>query len=563
MNASTLFRYLLGSREAILAVASSRWSLLIGAIFVLSAGLAREYDGEDLLHEPWHALRPLGASIASGTLLFLIVHGAAMLRRHKSEGAPPPFFRAYRTFLSLFWMTAPMAWLYAVPYERFMNPPDAVSLNLWTLTLVATWRVLLMTRVISVVYGIGHVSAFFLVMLFADIVVFAVVTLVPTPVFDIMGGVRHSARDAIIAGTTFWFTILSVLTAPIWILGSLVSACRLVPRWPDLSTPTDSKNSRGLLVLAVCSVLAFAPLLVVSQPEQIRKRETERLLMSGRVREALAMMSASQQSDYPPHWEPPPIHSRRVYEPGWRALIAAMKAEPQSVWVRDIYLPKIDESLRLEITNERSWASRDWASIMEYELNYRARLYELLPEHAEGAQFLLSHSVGLQETECEALTTIVSVASQNTLTRMSMEHAAVRLQKAIEDDDIEQVRQILELGFHPDTSVMIENIQPALITAAIKNNARAITLLLDAGATIEIRDGSSFASPAHYAAYYGSTEALALLLDRGADPYVVTETHGSLIYAAAKKGHEKTVRMLQKRQVVLDDSVQISPDQEP
>ena len=56
MKASTLPLYLIGSRRAILDIASSRWSLLIGAIFVLSAGFAREYDGEDLIGEPWHAL---------------------------------------------------------------------------------------------------------------------------------------------------------------------------------------------------------------------------------------------------------------------------------------------------------------------------------------------------------------------------------------------------------------------------------------------------------------------------------------------------------------------------
>ena len=93
------------------------WSILIGVVLVISAGLAREYDGEDLIHEPWHALRPLGASLASGTTLFLVAHVAALVKSGKGEGAPPSFFRAWRTFLGLFWFTAPMAWLYAVPYE--------------------------------------------------------------------------------------------------------------------------------------------------------------------------------------------------------------------------------------------------------------------------------------------------------------------------------------------------------------------------------------------------------------------------------------------------------------
>lgn len=72
MRASTLPLYLVGNRRAILDVAKSPWSVLVGVLFVLSAGLARENDGEYPVLEPWHALRPLGASLASGTLLFVI-----------------------------------------------------------------------------------------------------------------------------------------------------------------------------------------------------------------------------------------------------------------------------------------------------------------------------------------------------------------------------------------------------------------------------------------------------------------------------------------------------------
>ena len=130
MKATMLPRYFLGSRQAILELAASPWTLLVGAIFVLSAGLAREYDGEDLINEPWHALRPLGASLASCTTLFLVVHLATLLKLGKGEGKPPSFFKTWRTFLGLFWLTAPMAWLYAVPYERFMTPVDAIAVNL-------------------------------------------------------------------------------------------------------------------------------------------------------------------------------------------------------------------------------------------------------------------------------------------------------------------------------------------------------------------------------------------------------------------------------------------------
>ena len=106
MGIVTLFRYLIGDREAVLAIAGTRHSLWVGFLFVLSAGLAREYDGEDLLHAPWYVLLPLAASLVASFLLFYLAYGVARLK----EAAMPPFFTAYDRFLGLFWMTAPLAW---------------------------------------------------------------------------------------------------------------------------------------------------------------------------------------------------------------------------------------------------------------------------------------------------------------------------------------------------------------------------------------------------------------------------------------------------------------------
>src|SRR6478609_360522 len=102
MGIGTLFRYLIGDREAILAIAGSRHSLWVGLLFVLSAGLAREYDGEDLLHEPWHVFLPLGASLVSSLLLFTLAFGFALSKGEPWRDTP----RRYLSFLGLFWMTA-------------------------------------------------------------------------------------------------------------------------------------------------------------------------------------------------------------------------------------------------------------------------------------------------------------------------------------------------------------------------------------------------------------------------------------------------------------------------
>src|SRR4051812_46517892 len=130
MGLRTLLLYLIGNRQAILTLAANRWTVWLGAVFVLSAGLAREYDGADLLHEPWWLLIPFGASI--GASFFLAMLASSAVRDFA--------WYKYRCFLGLFWMTAPLAWLYAIPFERFLDPVSAMQANVYVLGLVATWR---------------------------------------------------------------------------------------------------------------------------------------------------------------------------------------------------------------------------------------------------------------------------------------------------------------------------------------------------------------------------------------------------------------------------------------
>jgi hypothetical protein len=407
MSAMLLPKYLLGSRRAILELAGSRWTVAIGVLFVISAGLAREYDGEDLVHEPWHALRPLAASLASGTALFLLVHLAAWMKSGQSEGDRPTLADAYTRFMGLFWMTAPMAWLYAVPYERFMSPVDAIRLNLWTLALVALWRVVLMVRVVHVLYGIGYASAFFIVMLFADAVVFVVLSTVPTPVIDVMGGIRHSERDALIASVTLSVGLLSVLTAPLWIIGALVSLTTLRPKWPSISTPDASGRSRGLLVVALMSLLAFVPLLIASQPEQMNKRSAVALMEKGEVAEALALMSRYEPSDFPPQWNPPPRIGYRETQPSLSDVREAMAADWPAEWVAAIYLDKIERDLKVQLM--RFWYDASWSEMQEA-MSEDPQHYRVDEEQRATAAFLAERAISLNEADSAALNWIATQA---------------------------------------------------------------------------------------------------------------------------------------------------------
>jgi len=223
MTAITLGKFLIGSRGAIEQIARTPYALLVGLLFVLSAGLAREYDGEDLLHEPWHLLLPLAASLATGTLLYLLVSFVGNCRGAGNQ----PFFERYRVFLSLYWMTAPLAWIYAIPIERFLSPADATRANLWMLGIVALWRVLLITRVVSVLYRTRYLAALCVVMLMADVVTFTLMNVIPRPVVGLMGGIRLTESESIVANTTFQVMLFTFLLFPVWLIGAIVVATPL------------------------------------------------------------------------------------------------------------------------------------------------------------------------------------------------------------------------------------------------------------------------------------------------------------------------------------------------
>jgi hypothetical protein len=408
VNKSTLPRYLLFDRSAILEIVGAPRAVWIGLLFVLSAGIAREYDGEDLLHEPWHALIPLAAALVAGSLLFLFVQGALLIRKNAEESRPP-FGRAYRAFITLFWMTAPLAWIYAIPYERFLSPVVAIHANVWTLAVVSLWRVLLMTRVVGVLYGIGPIGAFALVGLFADIVAFAALSSAPAPIINLMGGVRHTASEALIARITSNGQFLTFVTAPLWLIGAIVVARRARPRWTALPCVEATPTTRALWRVAFAALLSGISLLWIGQPEQINRREAEQLLHNGRIEQALTLMAAHERSDYPPHWDPPPRIGYGETTPDLDALCRALLDPERPEWITHLFMDKV--RVRLERA-----AGYDRGGMWEYIADsgaFHRHSKEDLREVAKLARILLNHDHSLPKSERDALTRIAERAERN------------------------------------------------------------------------------------------------------------------------------------------------------
>jgi hypothetical protein len=376
MCVRTLALYLIGNRQAILDLAADRRCLWVGLLFVLSAGFAREYDGEDLLREPWHLFVPVGASLLASFLLFLIACGPVFLQR---EGRPP-FLSAYRAFLTLFWMTAPLAWLYAVPYERFLSPGMATSVNLWTLALVAIWRVALMISVVSVITGRDILSSLLLVMVFADAVALTVMYLMPKPVVSIMGGIRLSESEAAVLNATFLASCLGILSAPLWAIGGVMVFFSGRPVWQVPARPTEpALTNHGMWVLAGLSLAIWLPILPWTQAEQRLRSQVEEDMKTGRIADALEVMSAHAPSDFPPYWDPPPREGYGEKSPHLFVVMDEILTRGAAPWVRGAYVDKLRRHMGREY----------W--YFDYENDDLARLVRILKQLPEGPDIVTEH----------------------------------------------------------------------------------------------------------------------------------------------------------------------------
>jgi hypothetical protein len=368
-----LWLYLLGNRRAIAIMATDRRAVWIGLLFVLSAGLAREYDGADLVHEPWHLLLPLAASLPTSFLLFLVLFAGVRWGREPA----PRFWATYRSFLGLFWMTAPLAWLYATPYERFLDPYRATQANLATLGLVALWRVVLMMRVGVVLHG-GCFLAVACRVLLVGSTLLSVGIIYVSPGLDalieLMGGMRGTHSEQLVKVVAQNMLGAGCWSLPVWILIFLftrdnVARHSALPTRGWVQPPEEPASARGLLTLAVLSLLVWIPILPWTQPEQVNRRRAEQLYLADQLPEFLAELSAHEPEDYPPHWQPPPTRFLPRRHEGfrpWFAILEALQQYPAAPWVRRQYLERFTTEIRSRFIPGRVLDSKIWDWLLDH-----------------------------------------------------------------------------------------------------------------------------------------------------------------------------------------------------
>lgn len=405
MNAATLGRYLLGNSDAIWRIAVSRNAAWLGLLFVISAGFAREYDGVYLLAEPWHLALPLAASLGTSFVLFSLLWTIA----GGGSRAEVSFPAAYRSFLGLYWMTAPLAWLYAIPVERYLSAGDSMRANLTLLGIVSVWRVFLMIRVAMLLFGAGIVGAVCVVMLFADAVALAVLYLTPLPIFDIMGGIRMSEAEWIIREMATAVAITGTLTFPVWFFGTLWQIGR--NRW-RVMIPAQSVNvpvARGLWGVAAASVLIWGAVLPFTQREQQLRHQAEKLLRAGRISEALAFMSAHDRDDFPPHWDPPPKTSYGETQPEPIDVLETARRMELKPWVRELFIDKLNRRIGSRFAAASFWESLDEKEFDRYliELEQVPADSPLIVEHREDLRRLIGKDSRINPDQRRRLRAII------------------------------------------------------------------------------------------------------------------------------------------------------------
>lgn len=343
MNSLTVPLYLFGHAGAIRRVASSPMAVPAGILFVFSAAVARNYDqvwfGETLT---WLAM-PLWFSLFSGLWLFFFVFTAWQGRPDEGKGVLWHFkMRHLVSFYGLFWMTAPIAWLYAIPVERWYDPVPAAQWNIRLLTVVALWRVFLMSRVISVIGEMSFLRAFGKVLLPAalETIGIAFVAGFGRQVMAGMGGLRNSpAEDVMIKAlsTVSGLALIAVVAGLLLQFVCLKQSVRTEPWRPE---PHVRTWRAPYVLLAVVGVLCWW-ISIKPQREQRLNFEAAQLTRSGKWGRLVAFLSEHRKEEFAPSIVLPPSPYEWGSAQEMPDLFRHITMETPA-WVREMYFEYLE-----------------------------------------------------------------------------------------------------------------------------------------------------------------------------------------------------------------------------
>ena len=193
--------------------------LAVGVAVTWLVGMGRYWDNP-------HA--NLAQRLGLGSVVYVFVLSAILWLAFKPLAPERVGYFDVAKFVAL---TAAPAALYAIPVERFMPLETAISINIWFLLAVATWRVALLAFFMLRALRFRWYEVLFagLLPLTAIIVTLTALNL-ERVVFQIMGGIDPKARTANDgAYQVLWLlSFLSITASPLLLVGYLACVVRRV-----------------------------------------------------------------------------------------------------------------------------------------------------------------------------------------------------------------------------------------------------------------------------------------------------------------------------------------------
>lgn len=335
-----LLGFLIGSAAAIRRLAESRATLPAGVALVLMTAVARSYDQTWIGESPalW-IFGPLLFSLVSGTWLFVVVYLGLLRRGWEPVEKTRSGWKDWPAFMGLYWMTAPSAWLYAIPVERFLDDMGSARANLVLLGGVSLWRVLLFSRVVAVIGTVRYAMALVWVLLAASIEAFVILFLTSfgEAVGRGMGGLRNSPAQDLILG------VLSGVTAASFVVGlvTLVVSVLWRPRVPTTRLAGRRPGSVPWVLLLVLGAF-WIVVAVLVQPDLRRNAEVDRLVKEDHHREVITFLAKHTPTDFAPGRPlPPKPYERATFRQLARLLDQLRPEDPP--WVRQHFERRADD----------------------------------------------------------------------------------------------------------------------------------------------------------------------------------------------------------------------------
>ena len=338
----TIASFLIGKRDAIEQIATSKGAFFLAALFIVSAGLARNYDHHVLVREPLWVFGPFAMTFFSSFFIFAFVKALGGLRLSALKRIPTPCSNFF-PFLRCFAMTAPLAWLYGIPVEQFTTALVATQFNFAVLLIVSFWRLILMMRVIVVLFNFTPLRAFCLISIPASIEMFFATLSKSFDIVGIMGGMKLTTAEQ------FLYEATRTVTAGSFFL--FIAACLLIffSKRGDIqalgSAGNSSKISRPTWISAILIIALW--LLASIEPQQRLQNlaHFQGLIKQGKYKDAQVFTESLTKTDFPPHrhllgkitsFTPPSAIRALVHHNTWPDWIRDELDEDVRIWLEDL-----------------------------------------------------------------------------------------------------------------------------------------------------------------------------------------------------------------------------------